>query len=299
MQAITKYLVFLLLSLTITSCKIADLKTDALRNLAIADAEEKGRQLLQLANEKMGYHHLKEVSVYEMTAHFDWSPFWTMMPMNPLPGNKGKDILFRFAADSFDGQAAYLEGRKQGKIYGLQSWQAYQRAGKAAPATDLNSKRYPWGLATYHYLAEAPLRLLTADFIRYAGDTTFNGKQYDLVFVTWGDGTQKKAYDQWLLYINQADGFIDLAELTIMDYFLPMPNGLRNGTVQFPKRQKTAIGTYFPTTVVIQLGRPKENLARDVYTFTLRDFKFDAFDPAILSPLAGLTPYGNRKPAGR
>lgn len=293
----SKFLLILLLGFGISSCKIADLRTDELVRQEVTNPSEKGRELMQMTYEKMGYDKLHNATVYEMTSNFDWATVWSMMPMNSLPGSKNKDIRFRFAVNSFDGQVEYLEGGKKGKIYGLQSWEAYQQDDTSSVAEALGSKRFPWGLATYHYLTEAPMRLLNADIIQYAGETTFNGKQYDQVFITWGDGTQKKEYDQWLVYINKATGFIDLTELTITDFFLPMPNGMKNATVQFPKRIKTSIGAYLPATTVIQLGHPKEKLEKDVYTFTFSDYRFDAFDKAVLYPLSGLPIFGDSKPA--
>jgi hypothetical protein len=300
MKSSLKIFAFLFLVSIFSSCTISNLRTETLvGSQAKISPAEKGRQLLQMTYKKMGYDKLHEVEVYETTANFKWSPLWTTMPMNALPGNKNKDVQFRFAADSFDGQVEYLEGGKEGKVYGLQSWESYQQKEAEATVEKLGSKRYPWALATYHYLIEAPMRLQSADIIEYLGETTFNGKSYDLVFVTWGNGDQRTEYDQWKLYINKATGFIDLSEITITDFFLPMPNGMKSGTVQFPERVKTNIGTYLPSKVVIQLGRPKADIEKDVYTFTFRDFKFDSFDKALLYPIDGLTEYGNTKPVAR
>lgn len=281
----------------LSACSIANLQPAALAENRIADPETKGRELLQMTYKKMGYDALQNVETYEVTSRFTWSPVWSKMPMNALPGNKNNDIQFRFATNTFDGQVEFLEGRKAGQIMGVQSWEAYQRDHAEAPTEKLSSKRYPWGLATYHYLTEAPMRLLGADIVRYAGEREFDGKTYDLVFVTWGDGTQKKEYDQWLLYINQETGFTDVTEVTITDFFLPMPGGMKNATVRFPERIKTAIGAWLPATTVIQFGHPKEDIEKDVYTFTFRNFKFDSFDKEILYPLNGLMMYGDSKPA--
>ena len=292
----TRFLLALVAGAFLTACSIANLQTDELSDGQIADAETKGRQLLQMTYEKMGYDALLDVEVYEMTSHFKWSPVWSTMPMNSLPGAKGNDIQFRFATNSFDGQVEFLEGSKAGQIKGIQSWETYRRDKAGAPVEALGSKRYPWGLATYHYLTESSLRILGADYVRYAGDVTFDGQQYYRVFLTWGDGSQKSEYDQWLVYINKETGFTDLVEVTITDFFLPMPGGMKNATVRFAAREETAIGAWLPTKTVIQLGRPKEDIEKDVYTFTFRDFQFDSFDKALLYPLEGKKMYGDSKP---
>ena len=293
-----RILPFLAAAFLLTGCSIANLQTDDLAEGRVANAEQKGRELLQHSYEKMGYAALAETDVYEATARFTWSPVWSAMPMNSLPGAKNKDIQFRFATNTFNGQLEFLEGPKTGEIKGVQSFQTYERASAGAPVEDLGSKRYPWGLATYHYLLEAPYRLLSAPLIRYAGEREFDGQTYDLVFVTWGDGTQRRDYDQWLVYINRATGFSDLAEVTITDFFLPMPGGMKNATVRFPNRTQTSIGAWMPTQAVIQLGHPKENIEKDVYTIDLREYRFDDFDREMLYPLEGVEFLGDAKPAG-
>ena len=132
----------------LAACSIANLQPAALADGQITDPATKGRELLPMTYEKMGYDALGEVEAYEATANFDWATVWGMMPMNSLPGAKGKDIQFRFATNTFDGHLEFLEGPNTGQARGVQSWGTYQRASTAAPAEKLGSKRYPWGLAT-------------------------------------------------------------------------------------------------------------------------------------------------------
>ncbi|MEL7220975.1 MAG: hypothetical protein AAGJ93_06625 [Bacteroidota bacterium] len=187
--------------LMLTSCKTIDLRTDyALQTNSVADAQ-KGKELLEATYYKMGYDKLETIKTYEVNSYFDWRTIWSIMPMNALPGNKSNDIRFRFATNTFDGQVTFLEGRKTGKTYGLQSWTGYDFKGGEMPEVN-NNDRYAWGLPTYHYVIEAPMRLLKADIIRYAGQREVNGKQYDLVYVTWGKDAPHKEHDQWLVYIN-------------------------------------------------------------------------------------------------
>lgn len=287
----------ILLLASITSCSIANLQPDALVEQRVGpNPEEQGRALLAATVAAMGYDKLAQTQSYGVTANFKWATVWGMMPMNSLPGAKNKDIRFRFATNTFDGQLEFLEGNRQGEIVGVQSWQAYRKDNDQSEANEIGSKRYPWGLATYHYMLEGPHRLLGADIIRYAGERSFDGQEYDLVFATWGDGTDKKHMDQWLVYINKATGFVDVTEVTITDFFLPMPGGMKNATIRYPERTKTDIGAYLPTKCVIQLGHPKEKIDKDVYTFSLQNYRFDNFSLAKLYPIAGLPRYGDSKP---
>ncbi|MEM8968758.1 MAG: hypothetical protein AAGE93_20245 [Bacteroidota bacterium] len=276
----------------LSSCKTVDIRTDyALTNNAQSE-HEKGKQLLKSAYQKMGYDQLEAVETYEANALFKWKMPWTMMPMNALPGNKGNKIEFKFTTNTFDGNVEFLEGRKKGKTYGIQSWQTY-RIGKDGSLDQIKGTKYNWGLATYHYVIEAPMRLLGAEIVRYAGEKSFNGKDYDLVYATWGKDEPHKEHDQWLVYINKQTGFIDLTELTINDFFLPMPKGLKGATVQY-EREKTNIGTFLPSLVTIQLGKPKKK-KKYVYNFQLYDYQFDNFDKQELYPIAGLEEIGDAK----
>ncbi|MFK7935411.1 MAG: hypothetical protein AB8G22_17990 [Saprospiraceae bacterium] len=137
------------------------------------------------------------------------------------------------------------------------------------------------------------MRLLGADIIRYAGETEFAGKKYDLVYATWGDDAPHKEHDQWLVYINQKTGMTDMTELTINDFFLPMPASMKGATVQ-TERTLTSNGSYLPSLVTIQLGKPKK-LEKHVYTFKLTDYQFDNFPIEELYPLEGIPAVGDAK----
>ncbi|MEM6772705.1 MAG: hypothetical protein AAF597_19155, partial [Bacteroidota bacterium] len=244
----------------------------------------------------MGYDRLAASKTYEVNSRFDWKTMWSLMPMNALPGNKNNDIHFRFSTGTFDGQVTFLEGRKTGKTYGMQAWQGYQITKDGTLKTN-DSKRYGWGLPTYHYVIEGPLRLLGADIVRYAGETTFEGQTYDLVYATWGEDAPHKEHDQWLVYINRETKMTDLTEVTINDFFIPTPEGMKAATIRFD-RAVTSIGARLPSLVTIQLGKPKA-LKKHVYTFSLTDYRFDSFPLVELHPIEGLEGGTDRKPESK
>lgn len=276
-----------------SSCKTIDLRTDyALENNSENDAE-KGKRLLKETYLKMGYDQLENTQNYSANSFFKWKMPWTMMPMNALPGNKSNDIRFNFATNTFDGQVEYLEGRRKGKTYGLQSWETYI-IDKDKQLKQKKKKRENWGLATYHYVIEMPMRLLGADIIRYAGERKVDGQNYDLVYATWGEDAPHKTHDQFLVYINQKTGMTDMTEVTINDFFLPMPSGMKGATIR-TDRQRTK-GIYLPSLVTIQLGKPKK-LKKHVYTFALSDYQFDNFPLEMLYPLDEVGKVGDAKRA--
>lgn len=294
LKTINIFFVIVITSLAVlTSCKRIDIRTSyALAHNSKEDAI-KGKRLLQATYKKMGYDKLESVDAYEVNSVFKWKTFWAMMPMNALPGNKGNEINFKFKPKTFDGSVTFLEGRKEGKTYGIQSWQTYlKKPGESVK--EVNSKRYNWGLATYHYLTESPMRLLGADIIRYAGETNFNGQDYDLVYVTWGKDEPHKEHDQWLIYINKSTEMIDLTEVTINDFFVPVPNGMKGATIQ-SERKMTSNGSYLPSFSTIQLGKPKRK-SKYVYTFSMTDYKFDSFTADELYPLRDVEFIGDARP---
>lgn len=295
--SITTVFSTLLLLVLLASCKTADIRSDyALQSQTSSDFE-KGRALLEEAYLAMGYDQFTNVETYEVKSVFDWKMPWGMMPMNALPGNKNKEIQFRFTPNTFDGQVTFLEGRKEGQTYGLQSWELYHQKGPDARPEQINNKRYGWGLPTYHYVIEAPMRLLQAEIIRYAGQAEHNGQQYELVYATWGQDAPHKEHDQWLVYINKETKMIDLTEVTINDFFMPMPPGLKDGTI-LVERSLTSQGIYLPSFVTIQLGAPKQQ-QKHVYTFTLTDYQFNTFQEEELYPLDALPAFGDSKPLSK
>ena len=291
MNKITINLLLLLVALGFGSCKVADIGTKTLRN-GENTALNKGRTLLQESVKTMGYDKLENHDTYSVKSEFKWKPFWSMMPMNALPGNKNKEIEFHFVTNSFDGRIDYLEGRKKLDYHGLQSWKSYQSVNQK-PLKFKKDKRRSWGLASYHYMIEAPNRLLNAPIIKYAGTKSMYGNNYDLVFVTWGSEKANKKHDQWLLYINKDTKFIDLSQLTIRDFFLPFPPNMAHGTVQYLSRTKVD-GIYLPSEISVQLLKPKKK-KKYAYTFKLYDYRFINLNPKKLYPNPTIEKIGDSK----
>lgn len=274
----------------LSACKMIDQRTPyALENKTQTDYD-KGKELLEMTYKKMGYDKLKNIKTIQVNALYKWKPIWAMMPMNPLPGSNKNNLVFKFATNTFDGNVHHLEGRKKGKTFGIQSFEDYQI--KKGELKQKKAKHQNWGLATYHYVIEAPKRLLSAEIIRYAGEEEFEGQKYDLVYVTWGKDEPHKEHDQWVVYINKATGFTDMTKITINDYFLPMPNGMKGGTIRTTRTNVN--GIYLPDAAYIQLGDPKA-LKKAVYNFKLTNYKFDTFPLSELYPFNDIDRIGDNK----
>lgn len=240
----------------------------------------------------LGLDALTETETYVVQTRFDWHGAWGLMPMNALPGNKGKQMEMRLATGTFDGQVEWLEGRREGLTRGLQSWQGYRQRDDEA-LVQRGSARTDWGIATYHYLLEAPLNARGAEIVRYAGETTFEGEDYDLVYVTWGSVEPNREFDRFLLYIHQDTRHLDLMEVTINDFFLPMPRGMQHATA-FYAWEETDIGAYMPSHLTFQL-KGARNPRSHVYALTLEDYAFDSIPVESLYPIEGLPFYGQAK----
>ncbi|WP_298900852.1 hypothetical protein [uncultured Psychroserpens sp.] len=285
----------LLLIVFLQSCKTVDLRSEALKSQSIENAETKGRDLLSEAKLAMGYDKLEHTQVYQVNAKFNWKGIWLLMPMNTFPGNNNKELLLKLATNSFDGQLTYLEGRKKGTIQGVQSWTGYKAETNSDYLKRHECGRYIWGLATYHYLMEAPMHLPKAEIVKYAGQKEIDNINYDTVYVTWGSEAPNKTYDRLLVYVNPETKFIDLLEVTINDFFLPMPKGLQHATARY-ERTKTTIGTYLPSHITIQLKSPKDPKNK-VYSVGFDNYEFDSFEKEKLYPIQGLSYYGLSKPS--
>lgn len=281
------------IGLAATSCKMADMRTKMVENSpGVSQLNTKGEKLLKESVKAMGYDNFDRYETFSVKNEFDWHYPWTAMPLNSLPGNKNKEAIFRFAVNSFDGQVEYLEGRKKGDIHGIQSWESYE-AKNGNELEFKKDKRRNWGLATYHYLIEAPNRILKAPIIKYAGEKEFEEQLYDLVFLTWGKDEPHKEHDQWLLYINRETKFIDLTHFTIRDFWMPFPPNMAQGTVRFFDR-KEVNEIHLPSVVSVQLLSPKKE-SNYIYKFKLWDYQFNAFDKNILYPNSQLKVMGDEK----
>ncbi len=295
MKHLTLFSTLALLLSLMQACKSVDLRSEDLKNNKITNSEQKGKELLIAAKLAMGYDKLANTEVYEADAIFDWKGFWLIMPMNTFPANNDNLLKLRYATNSFDGQVEYLEGRKKGIIQGIQSWEGYKVKRRSEELKQHEHDRYIWGLATYHYLLEAPMHLPDAQIIRYAGIKEFDGVIYETVYVTWGSEEPNKEFDRFLVYINPNTKFIDILEVTINDYFITMPKGLQHATARY-ERKATSIGTYLPSNIIIQFKGPK-GMENKVYSIGLDNYTFDTFDKEILYPIENLDYVGFSKPS--
>ncbi|NER15244.1 hypothetical protein GWK08_17440 [Leptobacterium flavescens] len=286
--------IVLILSLMglLNSCKLADLRTAELRSAENEhiSREEKGKSLLENAVIKHGFDKLAGAETYEVIMKDRWKGFAGKLG-NVWPVNN-KRIALRFTPLSFDGQIEVLEGRKKGTIWGLQSWQVY-KIDKEGKVLLKNKKRVAFGLAAFHYLFEGPKRLSNAPLIRYTGKGSFNGKDYDKVFVSWSEEPSKE-HDQYVVWIEEKSGLVGLIDYTVRDNFLPSPSNIYATLVLDDYRNID--GIVFPFKQTAQLNGPKENPKRFIHQMIVEKLSINTYPRKKLYPIEHLKASGDSKP---
>ena len=213
--------VFLISILIVLSsgCKISDLRTNYME-INPTGLEGKGQEKLQLAWKKQGLDKISRFESYEVIGKDHWKGLvGSIGKMWPVNNSK---MRWRFVVNTFDSQLTILEGKKTNFTAGLQSWKYYEGKDSSNLAfQSKNNKKVVFGLAAFHYFFELADRLKEVPIVKYAGTSTYEGKGYDLVFVTWEKEEPHREHDQYLVYINQDSQKIEIVTYTIRDTYVP------------------------------------------------------------------------------
>lgn len=204
------------------------------------------------------------------------------------------NIEIRSAVGTFDGQVILEDGKKQGLTAGLQSWKYYeQEAGDALEFQKRHNAKLVFGVTAYQYFTEMADRLRNAELVTYGGETQFNGKTYDLVFVTWKKLKSHKKNDQYLVWVNRENNRLEYCEFTIHDPFLP-GGSMLPGSIEFADF-KNVDGIAIPHLQYVYLGSPKVDREKNLHRLVINSFTFDGFDASELRPDASLKSLGDAK----
>lgn len=125
-----------------------------------------------------------------------------------------------------------------------------------------------------------------APILKYAGTTTFENNDYDLVFATWQQLKPHQEHDQYLLYINQKTGHLDFANYTVRGMYLPTPKNIY-GSIRYTNLQTNEEGVVYPETMFVQLNHLKKE-KRTLHTLHFSDLKLNSFDVSLLYPIKNL-----------
>ncbi len=264
-----------------------DLRPPQLKqSLTTAAASALGREILaQAVARHGGVDRWQRFTTAEAHLRDEWHP--QRIQFNPWPGN---NLLLRFQVllGTFNSRVELLEGEGRGQIWGIQSWRPYKKMPRRAPVFS-DDRNISFFLPTYHYFLEFPFRIARAPIVAYVGERSHGGRNYQLVFATWGRPEPHAEHDQYLLWINRESGLIEIAQYTIRDFGPGV-----EGTMQFSDfREVQGLRLAFRQTVQALDAPPGEFGHRIV----IERLVFDAVPRQALLPDASLPFMGDEKPS--
>ena len=241
--------------IVLLGCSPVDIRTEALKEHGYAaTSQEQGRALLLQAAHRHGLEAWQSFATIEATAIDRWaegaSGWW------PEPEQR-----FRMQAilGTFTSRVELLGGKGAGEVWGIQAWRAYTRRQKGGPVRFEPGSDALTAMTFYlpalQYFNALPFRLLTAEYVAYAGVGTHRGQVYDLVYVTWGSFTPNEMHDQYLLWISRASGLIEMCRYTLRDIQPPH----FTGTIHFDD-YRSVQGVLFPFKQTVVLPPPEHTL---------------------------------------
>lgn len=233
-----------MLCLLLTSC-LTDLRTEFNKEEGYSDAnQQKGRVLLNSVLAEIGMKKLEACNSYTVMFSDEFLNF-TGAFANPYK-DKFNQFELSYAPGTMNGAMTFLNGKEKGRHYGFNNGETYEVADGYRTRGDSKDKRTKFWLPTYQYFIEFPWRILEADKISYAGEQTYNEKEYDLVLASWNQFEPQRKLDQYLIWVSKETGRIEILQYTIRDYY-----GFIKG-VTFMEDYKTFGGIQFPTSMRVK-----------------------------------------------
>ena len=262
------------------SCGILDLRTKTLKKNGATEATKlKGEQLLESVWIKQGYNKLNRHEVYSFRGNDTWKGL--LGRMGHLWPERESDMNFKYKVGTFDGQIQFLNGAENKVKIGLQNWNYYElKEGQISfkdKSIKENEKRV-FGISAFQYFSEMIDRLRNAPIISYAGENSFRGQKYDLVFCTWGEEKAHIEHDQYVVWINKETGVMDFVQFTIRESYLKPPGyKMLGGAIEFTDL-KNIDGILVPHKQLIYAIKLKKNPKRFLHRLLISNFEFDSFD---------------------
>ncbi len=235
-----------------------------------------------------GYENWQQFTTAEMISVDEWAAgvqgWW--------PESKQR-FKTQALLGTFTSRVTLLEGAGNDEIWGIQAWHGY----KKTPSGDMRfvtEKAISFYLPTLHYFNELVFRLLAAEYLAYAGEKTHNGKEYDLLFATWGSFEPNLEHDQYLLWVSKKTRLVDMCLYTVRE-----SRNWVTGTIHF-QDYRDVQGVKFPYRHTVVLPWP-ENTVYPIeenffHKMTFESVQFDTFpkDLLIVDPAKKI---GDVKPA--
>ena len=246
-----------------TGCAIADIRPDIIKHTKEKDElEEKGRRLME---KTLLHHNLGEWQEHETYRALIINKWYGLPKLfNKMPAD-ANEFLLTSITGRFDAQLKILEGKHKGNVWGVQEGQGYIMDEEGEIISE-NSKDVALALSTLQYFLVFPFRIIEAPVIAYAGEKEYKGKLYDRLFVTWEKYEPHKKHDQFIVWINQNSGFIEMIEFTSRE-----TSSFITGAMVFEEYDKMA-GVWLARKMKGKTSLRSDNIVRLI---EIKEFAFD------------------------
>ncbi len=269
--------------------KLVDISTAFVKAHGSEDSNiTKGKEILQRAVAKLGFQQWRAHSTLEIEALDIWAEQGRWWP------TKDQRFKAQYLLNTFTSRMELTDGPWKGIILGLQSWQGYKKNGSSAPFVKSGDPLLQFYLPSIQYFNELPFRLISAQLITYAGEGKHAGKNYDLVYSTWGSMKANPDFDQFVLWIDKETNLVTMCHYTVRQAFPAAA-----GTVYYDSF-KTVQGVTLPLRHSVLLEWPEEirlPLEQNFFhRMEISHARFDTVTKDELLPISGLPEPKDWKP---
>ncbi len=286
-RAAVAFLILAGLMIAFIAFHITDIRPDSLpKETLSAETSQRARELLDQAAEKHGMSAWQRHSTLEILASDKWFGLMAHSPFNPWEISEQR-LQFQFLRGTWSSRIEFLNGPEQGNVWGIQSWQPYKTNSGKQPQFE-NDDNIRFYLPTYQYFIEIAFRIGTASIVADIGAGTYQGKNYNRVFATWGSIEAHREHDQYIIWINQDSVLIDRIEYTVREF-----GGIAAGATNFADYRNIE-GVMIPHLLSIRLVMPG-GFEKEAHVLEIERAIWNEVDEALLLPKQELAFEGQSK----
>ncbi len=252
----------------LSSCKLADIRLDGIKNHQ-TPVNKKGEDLLRAAHIKMGLDKLVNYKTYTIEyeeQYYGVGKFINKFNVNPV------QLTIDYVPGNFIGKVTVKNGKKKGNQYYHNQGNTYYKTIKGREGS--NDKIAKKWIHTHQYFLEFPLRIQEATAVIYAGETTIDTKEYDLILASWNTIEPQKEIDQYIIGINKETGFIDFIRFTVRDFA-----GFAVSTAKYNSFIEKE-GVYFPSNISVHGKKYDSN---KIYQMRVQELTFNKVERATIT----------------
>lgn len=193
--------------------RLADLRTLAVKQ---DQNTAKAKQLLAAMAKAHGAENWSSIETYTVRLE---DQFYGFLGKQSSPyGTDSVVLQLDYRTGTFDGRMSILNGKKEGELWGIQSWRTYVKKPGGSLSFKKNKEAEFW-LPTYQYFIEFPQRIQSATAIAYAGQQLIDGIPCTGILASWNTVNPQKDLDQYLIWISDDKQRIVKLEYTIRDQY--------------------------------------------------------------------------------